>query len=297
MVIYKDKNGKYEYESEVKMLDGHTVSANRSSDSLLPAKWDGNTYTNATTNAKCPAYATYSGDKYGLIASLEFSDQKKSVPENNSEFPKRQMVSTTITSDKADYDPNKDDLPTTLENERQYASSIIDLYGYGRGTRSILDSDAHVGDDYCGQPEVIKAARVLGVFVFVSRMAIPLIIIIWATFDLIKVVNSGKTDDLKKQATKTGYRILIGVFVFIFPTLVKVAFNSLVAFQVVNKEYEKCEKCIFDPFNKQSCSTQSGSALHQNNPTATLRDSFKKPTTTRAAVELIHDPETTKSVY
>lgn len=297
LVIYKDKNGVDGYESEVKMLDGHTVSVNRSSDSILKAKWDGNTYTNATTNAKCPAYATYTGTKDGVIGSLVYSDQKRSVPENNSEYPQRQMVSTTIRSDKADYDPNKDDLPTTLENERQYASSIIDIYGYGDGTNSILNSDAHVGDNYCEQPEVIKASRVLGIFVFVSRMAIPLMIIIWATFDLIKTINSGKIEDLKKEAIKLGIRILLGIFVFLFPAIVKLAFNSMVSFKVVSSEYEKCEKCIFDPFNKQSCQTQSGNALHQNTGTSSIKDAFKTTTTTRANVELIHDPETTKSVY
>ena len=205
------------------------------------------------TNDKCPYYVYYTNTKTNQLTILNDATGYESDSRQwKGEFL---LISTTISAEKSDYDPNSDGDPAMSDYELQKARDRAAKLGWmpSSGTENPFGLiTGNVGDDFCLQPETMTASRVLGYFIIVAKIFVPLLIIVWGTFDFVKIVTAGTQDSLKKEATKFGIRVLIGIFIFFVPTLIDVAFESFVYYRVVSDDYANCEKCIFHP-SKGNC--------------------------------------------
>lgn len=112
----------------------------------------------------------------------------------------------------------------------------------------VILENAHIGDNVCSDPNVMKAVRVIGVLLFIAKICVPFIIIVFGSIDFFKAVTGGSTESMVKQGKTFLFRVLIGVSVFILPTVINYVISSL-----KSGDYEdsnaQCASCLLDPFD------------------------------------------------
>ncbi len=107
-------------------------------------------------------------------------------------------------------------------------------------------ADGYVAQNFCS--DIIKTLRLVSISVMIVRICVPIFIIVMGTMDIYNTVNSGKTDDLKKNLTTLGKRMIIGLIVFFIPTIVRLVVNGLGG---NDSNYQVCVNCIDNPKNCQ----------------------------------------------
>ena len=96
--------------------------------------------------------------------------------------------------------------------------------------------------------------QLVGRILFMFKIVIPILILIFGMIDLGKAVVASKDDEIKKAAKSLGMRALAGVLIFFVPTLVGFVFTLVDSFGDVESDYDICATCITSP---GSCSTGS----------------------------------------
>ena len=85
------------------------------------------------------------------------------------------------------------------------------------------------------------------------KIAIPLLIIILGTINFAKAMLSSDGDATSKAAMKLLKSFIVGVIIFIIPTLVDVVFN-LIAKSPSSANIDACQTCLLHPLDS-SCDT------------------------------------------
>ena len=98
--------------------------------------------------------------------------------------------------------------------------------------------------DVCAEEGVRKSLRFVGRLLIAVKIAIPCLLIILGAIDFIKSISSSSQDSLGKSSKMFVIRIIIGVLIFLLPTIVNYFFG-LVGHG--NTSYEQCRVCIFNP--------------------------------------------------
>ena len=107
-------------------------------------------------------------------------------------------------------------------------------------------ADGYVAQNFCS--DIIKTLRLVSISVMIVRICVPIFIIVMGTMDIYNTVSSGKNDDLKKNLTTLGKRMIIGLIVFFIPTIVRLVVNGLGG---NDSNYQVCVNCIDNPKNCQ----------------------------------------------
>ena len=108
--------------------------------------------------------------------------------------------------------------------------------------------DGYVAADPCNDENIQTALRFVGYLLFIAKIAIPLIIILVATFDLFKSVVDKDEKSLGKQVKIIIMRIVAGIFVFFLPTIVYALFNLSAELKIVDDaKYQGCATCLLKP--------------------------------------------------
>lgn len=106
---------------------------------------------------------------------------------------------------------------------------------------------AHIGQNFCAQENVMNVMRVAGYFVFLMRLAIPFIIIIFGTLDLYKAVTGGDSKSLSSSARKLGLRCLFGLAVFLLPSIIHIVLSTLNDYNAISDDANLCQTCLLKP--------------------------------------------------
>lgn len=106
---------------------------------------------------------------------------------------------------------------------------------------------AHVGDSFCTDKNVMNAMRVLGYFIFIAKIFIPLIIIGFSVFDMYRAITGGDDKSLKESAKRLGIRTLIGFIVFLIPSILNVILTSIDAYDDILSDSYVCQTCLLKP--------------------------------------------------
>lgn len=88
--------------------------------------------------------------------------------------------------------------------------------------------------------------KVVGKFLWIFKIVIPLLVIIFGMIDLGKAVVGSKDEDIKKAAKQLLYRVIAGLCIFLIPTAVSFAFTLV---DNVDNDYKTCAACLDDPNN------------------------------------------------
>ena len=76
-------------------------------------------------------------------------------------------------------------------------------------------------DLFTGNEDSEKMLKIIKMLFTLSRISIPLIIIGMGSMDFVKCIFSGNEDGMKKAQSKFMKRILIGVVIFLVPSLLQ----------------------------------------------------------------------------
>lgn len=97
----------------------------------------------------------------------------------------------------------------------------------------------------CEFSAVLRLLKVLGIFIVIIKILIPLILIIMCIKDCIQPIMSGKQEDLAGLVPKFFKRIMAGIAIFFIPTIVNYFTNNLVTFD--DSAYKECTVCLLEP--------------------------------------------------
>lgn len=92
-----------------------------------------------------------------------------------------------------------------------------------------------------------KIWQLVGNVLFIFKIVIPLLLIIFGMIDLGKAVVGSKDDDIKKSVKSLAMRAVAGIVIFFVPTLVAFIFTLVGDFQEVESDYTICATCISKP--------------------------------------------------
>lgn len=99
--------------------------------------------------------------------------------------------------------------------------------------------------------EVIDIIQIVGYFILIVKVAIPLLIIALGIFDFGKAVVAEKEDEIKKQTKRLLYRVIAGIVIFFIPSLVVFIFNTFVNdYESDSEGFQKCTECFLHPNSK-----------------------------------------------
>jgi len=90
--------------------------------------------------------------------------------------------------------------------------------------------------------------QVIGWVLWVFKIVIPVLIIVFGMIDLGKAVVASKDDEIKKAMKSLAMRAVAGVVIFFIPALVGVIFSMVDNFnKEVKGQYDMCKTCIVNP--------------------------------------------------
>jgi len=89
--------------------------------------------------------------------------------------------------------------------------------------------------------------QVVGWVLWVFKIAIPILIIVFGMIDLGKAVVASKDDEIKKALKQLMLRAVAGIVIFFIPNLVGLIFSMVGSWTDVEAEYKICKNCIVNP--------------------------------------------------
>ena len=95
--------------------------------------------------------------------------------------------------------------------------------------------------------------EIVGKILFIFKIVIPLLIIIFGMIDLGKAVISSDEKEIKNATTSIMRRLIAAIVIFFVPTIVDAIFNMVGDFSK-DKEtagYNLCEKCLTKPYSDE----------------------------------------------
>lgn len=95
--------------------------------------------------------------------------------------------------------------------------------------------------------------QVIGYFILIIKILVPLIIIILGSIDLGKAAISSDEKLLNENFKKLVRRIITGVIIFFIPTILDFGLSLIEGVSDVMSKYKGCTSCILNPTNKNKC--------------------------------------------
>lgn len=116
----------------------------------------------------------------------------------------------------------------------------------------------YVADKPCDEDSIRRVLKFFGYIFLIAKIAIPLIIIGFGTFDLFKSVIDKDEKSLSKQFKQLGMRLLAGLIVFFIPNIIYAVFSLSDTLNVVDtSDYKTCAACLLDPLDDSTCGVSS----------------------------------------
>lgn len=109
----------------------------------------------------------------------------------------------------------------------------------------MLLMDAVKNVNFCAN--TVEVWDVLGKILFVFKIVIPILLIVFGMIDLGKAVVGAKDDEIKKATKQLAMRAIAAIVVFLIPTIVGFIVTLIANFGDIEKDYDVCSTCIKSP--------------------------------------------------
>ena len=96
---------------------------------------------------------------------------------------------------------------------------------------------------------LVPVMTIVGIVIFVIKIAVPVILIVVGMISLVKALMSGKDDEIKKATSSLIKKVAIGLGVYLVVTVVGLLMNLIGA----NTNWKECANCAFNPFDSSKC--------------------------------------------
>lgn len=146
---------------------------------------------------------------------------------------------------------NRNDIDYYCSGDCKFPDNAkIDCYDLDTNThpttgedRNPMYEDGNLSE-ICAEERVQNSLKFVGYLLYIVKVAIPGLLILFGAIDFAKVVVTSKQDTLSKSAMSFVRRIIIGIVIFLIPTVVNYVFE-LVGHG--NTSYNECRICVFSP--------------------------------------------------
>lgn len=99
----------------------------------------------------------------------------------------------------------------------------------------------------CNNNDFLSAIRIFSVLVSISKIVIPLLIIILGMIDFGKAVVSKDDKGINKSTKVFIRRIIAGISIYFIPTIILSLFSTLEISDIYqSKNFKKCTDCLLD---------------------------------------------------
>ena len=120
---------------------------------------------------------------------------------------------------------------------------------------SSSDSSSTVNnsDDYfqiCDEnknPQMVAAFKLIGIFLAIIKIIVPIILIIMGSLDMSKAVISKDNDAIQKSLAVFIKRSVAGILVFFAPSIILAIFHMVDGMDNFDSSYKTCVNCILSP--------------------------------------------------
>ena len=119
------------------------------------------------------------------------------------------------------------------------------------GTPSTPAEDLPIEEiNFCEQNGVQKTFQIIGYLLFIAKIIVPLLLIIWGTIDFAKATISSDDKAPRDAVVALIRRIIIAVIIFFIPTILNFLLSLINgASEAFNDNgFSGCTDCLFDPF-------------------------------------------------
>lgn len=90
----------------------------------------------------------------------------------------------------------------------------------------------------------------IGYVLFIFKIAIPLLLILFGMIDLGKAVIASDDKQIKTATSSLVKRAVAGVVIFLLPLIVSFIFSIVNGFSAVKDTYETCKNCVVSPLGE-----------------------------------------------
>jgi len=156
----------------------------------------------------------------------------------------------------ADYDPQE---YYGIDYCNQKGTEAVTVEGKTRcqGTvKPTLEIGIITNYNFCDQEGVLKAFKVVGYLLFIIKILVPLLLIIFGAIDFGQAVIASDETAIQKAARMLVIRLAAGVIIFFIPTVINTAMGLVSSWQKVDSAFGKCTECLFEP---SDCPVSMGS--------------------------------------
>ncbi len=109
----------------------------------------------------------------------------------------------------------------------------------------LLMDVAQTGIAFCTNTKDVW--QTVGWLLFIFKIVVPILLIIFGMIDLGKAVIGSKDDEIKKATKQLLMRAIAAIVIFLIPSLVSVLFKVVGSFGEVEDDYRICSTCITSP--------------------------------------------------
>ncbi len=138
--------------------------------------------------------------------------------------------------------------------------------------------------------------RVIGYFIFIAKIIVPIIIILTAIKPFLGVIFNGKSDELKTTLVVLVKKIIAGLVVLLIPTMLPIIISYLVK-DYDSSEVKMCNNCIFSPTSSE-CSNQVLRARElfvDTNDVEVMGEGYLDAKLEDVPIEFVKDPNNKKN--
>ena len=117
-------------------------------------------------------------------------------------------------------------------------NGLTDVFGLFLQSQDAANS----GSDFC--TAAMPILRIVGIVVFVIKVAVPIILIVVGMIELAKAVGEKDEKDIKAAQDRLVKRAIAAILVFLVITIVGILFKVL-----GQEQYRQCMTCVTSPFS------------------------------------------------
>lgn len=97
----------------------------------------------------------------------------------------------------------------------------------------------------------LKVFQVVGYILYIIKILVPIILIVICSLDFGRAVISKDEKAILYAANYLVNRIIIGVLIFMIPTLLDAVLSLVSGTEDTKKNYETCTTCLLSPFSDE----------------------------------------------
>ena len=169
---------------------------------------------------------------------------------------KERSTSSKVTQNNNNNDNSTNTTDNIINCSELSSNTECSVYGKCRWISGSCQEQT-VAQEPCNDKNVKKLLKIFGYILIIAKVAVPILIIGFGTFDLYKAAMDKDEKAITKQAKTLLIRIITGIFIFFIPTIVEVFFSLSSKWNMSeNTEYQTCASCVLDPTDNSKCSTE-----------------------------------------